>query len=108
MLFSSELISDSITGFEAYSKNGLSVRLLHSKDSPNPAIINIQALFSNSGSYGVINNLQFQAAVLKSRPLQMNSATSNTVQRNTVEKQLMRINNPQLVCICKMRETWFI
>ncbi|KAG1141730.1 hypothetical protein G6F37_008007 [Rhizopus arrhizus] len=66
MSISSKPISGSITGFEAYSKNGLSVQLLASKDSSNPAIINIQVLFSSSGSYGVISNLQFQAAVPKS------------------------------------------
>jgi AP-1 complex subunit gamma-1 len=89
MSFSSKPISGSITGFEAYSKNGLSVRLLASKDSSNLAIINIQALFSSSGSYGVISNLQFQAAVPKSQRLQIDSATSNTVQLNTVKKLFM-------------------
>jgi AP-1 complex subunit gamma-1 len=84
-------------GYEAYTKNGLTIRLLPSKDRTNPAIINIQVLFSNNGSQGVISNLQFQAAVPKSQRLQMNAASSNTVQPNTTEKQVMRINNPQQV-----------
>ncbi|KAG0835843.1 hypothetical protein G6F26_003998 [Rhizopus arrhizus] len=82
-------------GFEAYSKNGLNVRLVPSKDSNNPAILNVQTLFINDGSRGTISNLQFQAAVPKSQRLQMNAATSNIVQSNATEKQLMRINNPQ-------------
>lgn len=84
-------------GYEAYTKNGLTIRLLPSKDRTNPAIINIQVLFSNNGSHGVVSDLQFQAAVPKSQRLQMNAASSNTVQPNTTEKQLMRINNPQNV-----------
>jgi AP-1 complex subunit gamma-1 len=86
-------------GYEAYTKNGLTIRLLPSKDRTNPAIINIQVLFSNSGSQGVISNLQFQAAVPKSQRLQMNAASNNIVQPNTTEKQVMRINNPQQVNI---------
>lgn len=85
----------SASGFEAYTKNGLTVRLLPSRDRSNPAIINIQVLFSNNGSQGVISDLQFQAAVPKSQRLQMNAASNTTVQANTTEKQLMRINNPQ-------------
>jgi AP-1 complex subunit gamma-1 len=86
-------------GYEAYTKNGLTIRLLPSKDRANPAIINIQVLFSNNGSQGVISDLQFQAAVPKSQRLQMNAASNNTVQPNTTEKQLMRINNPQNVSV---------
>ncbi|KAI9480917.1 MAG: adaptin N terminal region-domain-containing protein [Benjaminiella poitrasii] len=82
-------------GYEAYTKNGLTIRLLPSKDRSNPAIINIQALFSNNGSHGVISQLQFQAAVPKSQRLQLNAPSSHTIQPNTTEKQLMRINNPQ-------------
>lgn len=84
-------------GYEAYTKNGLTIRLLPSKDRTNPAILNIQVLFSNNGSQGVINNLQFQAAVPKSQRLQMNAASNHIVQPNTTEKQMMRINNPQQV-----------
>lgn len=87
------------TSYEAYTKNGLTVRLLPSRDRTNPAIINIQVLFSNNGSQGVINDLQFQAAVPKSQRLQMNAASNTTVQPNTTEKQMMRINNPQQVLI---------
>ncbi|CAO3655145.1 unnamed protein product [Mucor hiemalis] len=87
--------STSASGYEAYTKNGLTVRLLPSRDRANPAIINIQVLFSNNGSQGVISDLQFQAAVPKSQRLQMNAASNTTVQANTTEKQLMRINNPQ-------------
>lgn len=89
--------SQAAGGYEAYTKNGLTIRLLPSKDRANPAIINIQVLFSNNGSQGVINDLQFQAAVPKSQRLQMNAASSHVVQPNTTEKQLMRINNPQQV-----------
>ncbi|KAG2197741.1 hypothetical protein INT47_010677 [Mucor saturninus] len=81
-------------GYEAYTKNGLTVRLLPSRDRSNPDIINIQVLFSNNGSQGVIRDLQFQAAVPKSQRLQMNAASSNFIQPNTTEKQMMRINNP--------------
>ncbi|KAI8638021.1 adaptin N terminal region-domain-containing protein [Parasitella parasitica] len=84
-------------GYEAYTKNGLTIRLLPSRDRSNPAIINIQVLFSNNGSSGVINNLQFQAAVPKSQQLQMMAASGHTVQPNTTEKQPMKINNPQQV-----------
>ena len=89
--------SATANGYEAYTKNGLTIRLLPSKDRANPAIINIQVLFSNSGSQGVIHDLQFQAAVPKSQRLQMNAASNTTVQPNTTEKQMMRINNPQQV-----------
>lgn len=89
--------SQAAGGYEAYTKNGLTIRLLPSKDRANPAIINIQVLFSNNGSQGVISDLQFQAAVPKSQRLQMNAASSHIVQPNTTEKQLMRINNPQQV-----------
>lgn len=85
----------SAQGYEAYTKNGLTVRLLPSRDRANPAIINIQVLFSNNGSQGVISDLQFQAAVPKSQRLQMNAASNTTVRPNTTEKQIMRINNPQ-------------
>lgn len=91
--------SQAAGGYEAYTKNGLTIRLLPSKDRSNPAIINIQVLFSNNGSQGVISDLQFQAAVPKSQRLQMNAATSHIVQPNTTEKQLMRINNPQQVSL---------
>ncbi|CEP10509.1 hypothetical protein [Parasitella parasitica] len=84
-----------VSGYEAYTKNGLTIRLLPSRDRSNPAIINIQVLFSNNGSKGVISSLQFQAAVPKSQQLQMMAASSHTVQPNTTEKQPMRINNPQ-------------
>ncbi|KAI7890780.1 adaptin N terminal region-domain-containing protein [Mucor mucedo] len=84
-------------GYEAYTKNGLTVRLLPSRDRSNPDIINIQVLFSNNGSQGVIRDLQFQAAVPKSQRLQMNAASSNLIQPNTTEKQMMRINNPSQV-----------
>ncbi|KAI8883654.1 Adaptor protein complex AP-1 gamma subunit [Backusella circina FSU 941] len=87
--------SSPASGYEAYTKNGLTIRLLPSRDRSNPAIINIQALFSNNGSQGVVSQLQFQAAVPKSQRLQMNAASSHEVQPNTTEKQLMRINNPQ-------------
>ncbi|KAI7899492.1 adaptin N terminal region-domain-containing protein [Cokeromyces recurvatus] len=87
-------------GYEAYSKNGLTIRLLPSRDRNNSSIINIQALFSNNGSSGVIHQLQFQAAVPKSQKLQMNAPSSHTVQPNTTEKQLLRISNPQQVRIC--------
>jgi AP-1 complex subunit gamma-1 len=87
----------SASGYEAYTKNGLTIRLLPSRDQSNPAIINIQALFSNNGSQGVVSQLQFQAAVPKSQRLQMNTASSHQVQPNTTEKQTMRINNPQNV-----------
>jgi AP-1 complex subunit gamma-1 len=87
----------SASGYEAYTKNGLTIRLLPSRDRSNPAIINIQALFSNNGSQGVVSQLQFQAAVPKSQRLQMNTASSHQVQPNTTEKQTMRINNPQNV-----------
>lgn len=96
--------SASAAGYEAYSKNGLTIRLLPSKDKSNPAIINIQALFSNNGSQGVVENLQFQAAVPKSQRLQMNAASNHIVQPNTTEKQLMRINNPQQVRLKLGRE----
>ncbi|KAI8067399.1 adaptin N terminal region-domain-containing protein [Thamnidium elegans] len=85
----------SAQGYEAYTKNGLTIRLLPSRDRANPAIINIQVLFSNNGSQGVISDLQFQAAVPKSQRLQMNAASNTTVRPNTTEKQIMRINNPQ-------------
>ncbi|ORE04666.1 Adaptor protein complex AP-1 gamma subunit [Rhizopus microsporus var. microsporus] len=91
---SSSPANDSVKGYEAYSKNGLTIRLVPSKDRTNPAIINIQALFINNGQ-ATISNLQFQAAVPKSQRLQMNAATSNMVQPNGTEKQLMRVNNPQ-------------
>ncbi|KAI9249011.1 adaptin N terminal region-domain-containing protein [Sporodiniella umbellata] len=81
-------------GFEAYSKNGLYVQLVPSKDSTNPAILNIQTLFINEGSQ-TVSQLQFQAAVPKSQRLQMNAATSNTISPGKTEKQAMRINNPQ-------------
>ncbi|KAI8975022.1 adaptin N terminal region-domain-containing protein [Pilobolus umbonatus] len=84
-------------GYTAYQKNGLVVRLSPSKDKTNPAILNIQVFFVNDGSTGTINDLQFQAAVPKSQRLQMNAASNTVVQPNTVEKQLMRINNPQQV-----------
>jgi AP-1 complex subunit gamma-1 len=91
--------SPAASGYEAYTKNGLTIRLLPSKDRTNPAIINIQVLFSNNGSQGIINDLQFQAAVPKSQRLQMNAASNTTVQPNTTEKQIMRINNPQQVSV---------
>ncbi|CAO3669401.1 unnamed protein product [Rhizopus microsporus] len=91
---SSSPANDSAKGYVAYSKNGLIIRLVPSKDRTNPAIINIQVLFINNGQ-ATINNLQFQAAVPKSQRLQMNAATSNVVQPNGTEKQLMRVNNPQ-------------
>lgn len=84
-------------GYEAYSKNGLSVRLSPSRDRNNPALVLIQATFANSGAQGVINGLQFQAAVPKSQKLQMAPASSTTVQPNSTEKQMMRIFNPQQV-----------
>lgn len=99
--------STSASGYEAYTKNGLTVRLLPSRDRANPAIINIQVLFSNNGSQGVISDLQFQAAVPKSQRLQMNAASNTTVQANTTEKQLMRINNPQQVRKIVMCDIWF-
>ncbi|KAI8368059.1 adaptin N terminal region-domain-containing protein [Blakeslea trispora] len=82
-------------GYEAFAKHGLNIRLVPSRDRNNPNIINIQILFMNDGSQGVISNLQFQAAVPKSQRLQLNTASSSTVAPNTTEKQLMRINNPQ-------------
>ncbi|CAO3696730.1 unnamed protein product [Rhizopus stolonifer] len=85
-------------GFEAYSKNGLSVQLVPSKDVANPAILNIQTLFINNGSQ-VIDQLQFQAAVPKSQRLQMNTATNNMILPNRTEKQIIRVNNPQQTTI---------
>lgn len=84
-------------GYQAYSKNGLDINLVPSRDRNNPAIINIQVLFANSGAQGVISSLQFQAAVPRSQKLQMAPASSNVVQPGTTEKQQMRINNPQQV-----------
>ncbi|KAI8073286.1 adaptin N terminal region-domain-containing protein [Gongronella butleri] len=82
-------------GYEAYGKNGFSVHLLPSRDRSNPAIINIQVLFNNSGANGTISNVQFQAAVPKSQRLQLASPSNTTVAPAVTEKQLMRINNPQ-------------
>ncbi|KAI8977499.1 adaptin N terminal region-domain-containing protein [Mycotypha africana] len=87
--------TNAAAGYEAFSKDGLTIRLLPSRDRSNSNIINIQALFSNNGSQGVVRDLQFQAAVPKSQRLQMNAPSNTEVQPNTTEKQLMRINNPQ-------------
>ncbi|KAI8071153.1 adaptin N terminal region-domain-containing protein [Gilbertella persicaria] len=91
--------STNAADYEAYTKNGLSVRLAPSRDRTNPNIINIQILFFNNGSQGTISNLQFQAAVPKSQRLQLNAASNTVVQPNTTEKQLMRINNPQQTAV---------
>ncbi|KAI8384653.1 adaptin N terminal region-domain-containing protein [Radiomyces spectabilis] len=88
----------SLPGYSAYSKHGFSIHLVPSRDRNNPAILNIQVLFA-CDSQTDISNLQFQAAVPKSQKLQMNAASSNTVRRNTTEKQMMRINNPQNVSV---------
>lgn len=82
--------------YQAYSKNGLTIHFMPSRDRNNPAIINLQTIFSNDGM-GPISSLQFQAAVPRSQKLQMAPASSTTVQPNATEKQLMRINNPQQV-----------
>lgn len=84
-------------GYEAYTKNGLRIHLVPSRDRKNPAIINIQVLFNNSGSQGTVTDLQFQAAVPKSQRLQMATASNTTVEPSGTEKQMMRINNPQQV-----------
>ncbi|OBZ84889.1 AP-1 complex subunit gamma-1 [Choanephora cucurbitarum] len=91
----SPVVSTQALGYEAFAKDGLRIRLVPSRDRNNPNIINVQILFINDGSRGVISNLQFQAAVPKSQRLQLNTASSSTVAPNTTEKQLMRINNPQ-------------
>ncbi|KAI8329608.1 adaptin N terminal region-domain-containing protein [Choanephora cucurbitarum] len=93
----SPVASTQAPGYEAFAKDGLRIRLVPSRDRNNPNIINVQILFINDGSQGVISNLQFQAAVPKSQRLQLNTASSSTVAPNTTEKQLMRINNPQQV-----------
>ncbi|ORY99359.1 adaptin N terminal region-domain-containing protein [Syncephalastrum racemosum] len=82
--------------YQAYSKNGLTIHFMPSRDRNNPAIINLQTIFSNDG-VGPISSLQFQAAVPRSQKLQMAPASSTTVEPSTTEKQLMRINNPQQV-----------
>ncbi|KAI8333539.1 adaptin N terminal region-domain-containing protein [Chlamydoabsidia padenii] len=87
----------SMPGYQAYTKNGLLIHLVPSRDRKNPAIINIQVLFNNDGSHGTITSLQFQAAVPKSQRLQMAAASSATVDPSSTEKQMMRINNPQQV-----------
>ncbi|KAF7732762.1 clathrin associated protein complex large subunit [Apophysomyces ossiformis] len=95
-------------GYEAYSKNNLTIRFVPSQDRHNHAILNIQALFYNSGSQP-ISNLSFQAAVPKSQRLQMASASSNTVEPNSTEKQLMRIHNPQQTTVkLRMRISYII
>lgn len=87
----------STPGYEAYNKNGLTIHLVPSRDRKNPAIINIQVLFNNSGSQGTISGLQFQAAVTKTQRLQMAAVSNTTVEPAATEKQMMRVNNPQQV-----------
>lgn len=93
------LAQESIPGYQAYTKNGLLIHLVPSRDRKNPAIINIQVLFNNDGSQGTITGLQFQAAVPKSQRLQMATASNTTIEPSVTEKQMMRINNPQQVKI---------
>ncbi|ORZ25506.1 adaptin N terminal region-domain-containing protein [Absidia repens] len=88
-----------IPGYEAYTKNGLRIHLVPSRDRKNPAIINIQVLFNNNGSQGTVTDLQFQAAVPKSQRLQMATASNTTVESSATEKQMMRINNPQQTAV---------
>jgi AP-1 complex subunit gamma-1 len=94
---SASLAQESIPGYQAYTKNGLLIHLVPSRDRKNPAIINIQVLFNNDGSQGTITGLQFQAAVPKSQRLQMATASNTTIEPSVTEKQMMRINNPQQV-----------
>ncbi|KAI9026599.1 adaptin N terminal region-domain-containing protein [Phycomyces nitens] len=86
-------------GYQAYSKNGLIISFVPSRDRNNGSIINIQVHFQNNGSQGIISGLQFQAAVPKSQKLQMAAASNSTVDPNATEKQLMRIHNPQQTAV---------
>ncbi|KAL0098140.1 adaptin N terminal region-domain-containing protein [Phycomyces blakesleeanus] len=86
-------------GHQAYSKNGLTISFVPSRDRNNGSIINIQVHFQNNGSQGTISGLQFQAAVPKSQKLQMAAASNSTVDPNSTEKQLMRIHNPQQTAV---------
>ncbi|KAG0187094.1 clathrin associated protein complex large subunit [Apophysomyces sp. BC1034] len=96
------------TGYEAYSKNGLTIRFVPSQDRNNAAILNIQVLFFNTSAQS-ISSVSFQAAVPKSQKLQMAAASNSSIQPNTTEKQLMRIHNPQQTTVkLRMRISYVV
>lgn len=85
-------------GFDAYLKNGLSIRLTPSRDAGNPNVTNITVTFHNDGTAGgSISELLFMAAVPKTQKLQLMPASSNVVAVGGVERQVMRVSNPSQV-----------
>ncbi|CAG8528592.1 2118_t:CDS:10, partial [Acaulospora colombiana] len=79
----------------AYNKNGFKISLDPSRDPSNPRIININVTFHNVSVGAVVQNLLFQAAVLKTQKLQMQSPSSTTIAPGETSQQIIRIANPQ-------------
>jgi AP-1 complex subunit gamma-1 len=78
--------------YTCYSKNNLLIVLTPTRVG-NTATININAVFSNSGS-GDVSDLGFQVAVPKSLKLTMDPPSSTTVGIGGKESQALRIENP--------------
>ncbi|RHZ49598.1 hypothetical protein Glove_519g77 [Diversispora epigaea] len=85
--------------YVAYNKNGFKITLDPSKDSSNPRIINISVTFHNISVGATVQNLLFQAAVLKGQKLQMQSPSSTTIAPGATAQQMIRVSNPQQINI---------
>ncbi|CAG8764973.1 898_t:CDS:2, partial [Acaulospora morrowiae] len=79
----------------AYNKNGFKISLDPSKDPSNPRIINIDVTFHNVSVGAIVQNLLFQAAVLKTQKLQMQSPSTTTIAPGATAQQIIRVANPQ-------------
>jgi len=80
----------------AYQKNGLTIMFQCLRAPDNPAMIQLNTMFSNS-TPNPMNKFMFQAAVPKDMKLQLQTASGNTVapMNSDTVKQVIKILNPQ-------------
>jgi AP-1 complex subunit gamma-1 len=80
--------------FQAWSKDGLQIMFMATKDPSNPSVTRVEATFNNSTG-GDMEGLNFQVAVPKYMQLQMKppSSTAVTAGSSGSVKQLFQLAN---------------
>lgn len=90
-------ITSTLKEYTCYSKNNLNITLTPQLRSTGTPYVDIIASFINVGT-SPITNLVFQIAVPKSLKLLMQTASGYMVSGGGKETQVLRIENPGLVC----------
>lgn len=83
--------------YPLYNKNGLIITLTSLARAPGQQFCDVLCTFKNN-SQGEISAVVVQVAVPKTLKLMMQPASASVVRVGAEETQLMRIENPSMVC----------